>query len=137
MSKIPVLIIHSIGQKSSSSLSNLPASRTYRSSEDNLPLIHRLPRHDFFLTRRCKIKRKSAKYKEKSKNKKQFIMAEDKLSTLPHRNPENPETESISIQHCCSEIQHVNMVSSEALPMEDGRARSLYSPSRSTSAGMC
>ena len=27
----------------------------------------------------------------------------------------NLETESISIQHCCSEMRHVKMVSSEAL----------------------
>ena len=32
---------HSIGQKSSSPLSNLTASRTCRSNEDNLPSIHR------------------------------------------------------------------------------------------------
>ena len=36
----------------------------------------------------------------------------------------NLETESISKQHCCSEMWYVKMVSSEALPMEDGRARS-------------
>ena len=37
---------HSICQNSFSSLINLPASRTYRSNEDHLPLIHRLPRHN-------------------------------------------------------------------------------------------
>ena len=61
----------------------------------------------------------------------------DKLSISPRRNPVNLETGSISMQHCCSEVRHVKMVSSEALPVDDGRARSSYSPSRSTSAGMC
>ena len=36
---------HSICQKSFSSWSTLPASRTYGSNEDHLPLIQRLPRH--------------------------------------------------------------------------------------------
>ena len=50
-------------------------------------------------------------------------MAGDKHSISPHRNPVNQETESISLQHCCSEMRHDKMVSSETTVGPDHRTR--------------
>ena len=60
------------------------------------------------------------------KKKKKVIVEGDKLSNSPRRNlVKRKKNESNSMQHCCSEVRDVNMVSPETLLTDDGRARSI------------
>ena len=68
-----------------------------------------------------------------SKIQKTVHHAEDKLSNSSRENAVKLETESISIQHVALKSNTSKKVSS-AFPMNDGRARSLYSPSRSSNS---
>ena len=65
--------------------------------------------------------RKYRRKKNFKKKKKQY----DRRQTLKLVTSKLCDSESISIQKCCSEMRHVEMLSSEALPVGDGRARSI------------